>query len=252
MSAPMPDGTAADGVDPGGSSTGGSNLERRYRALLRVLPAWYRDGREEEMVEVFLADRVDELDHEHGWPGWGEAAATAALAVRVRLASGRPAGRVVRGVALAGLLGHVLLAAESVAFAVRFGPVRPSVFDLLLVVAFAALLAGRRGVARAAVGVVAVVAAALVVVSGPGAAGWWSLVTNTALVVTAAAVLLGFHREAPPVAAARWWWAAALGVVVSVVWAAVTPTLVYFSAWLVTAAVVAVFRPWRAPGCPRR
>ncbi|NUT46572.1 MAG: hypothetical protein HOV94_04515, partial [Saccharothrix sp.] len=60
-----------------------SNLERRYRALLRILPAWYRAGREEEMVGIFLADRTDDLDLEHGWPGWGETGATLALAVRV-------------------------------------------------------------------------------------------------------------------------------------------------------------------------
>ncbi|MDU0295217.1 hypothetical protein NUG22_38985, partial [Saccharothrix longispora] len=62
-----------------------ARLERRYRSLLRVLPRWYRVEREEEMVGIFLADRGDGLDLEYGWPGWGEAAATAGLAVRVRL-----------------------------------------------------------------------------------------------------------------------------------------------------------------------
>ena len=45
-----------------------SNLERRYRRLLKVLPGWYRRDREEEMVSIFLAERTDELDLEHSWP----------------------------------------------------------------------------------------------------------------------------------------------------------------------------------------
>ena len=70
-----------------------TRLERRYRLLLRVLPRWYRHEREEEMVATYLAarhhaDPDDEaLDLEYGWPGWPEARATAALAVRTRLAA---------------------------------------------------------------------------------------------------------------------------------------------------------------------
>ncbi len=34
-----------------------TNLERRYRALLRMLPQWYREAREQEMVTTLLAGR---------------------------------------------------------------------------------------------------------------------------------------------------------------------------------------------------
>ena len=46
-----------------------SQLEHRYRSLLRVLPRWYRAEREEEMVGTFMADRDDDLrDRAHGRP----------------------------------------------------------------------------------------------------------------------------------------------------------------------------------------
>ncbi|MFD1151834.1 hypothetical protein, partial [Saccharothrix hoggarensis] len=117
-------GDAVDGdlVDGGAVDGGaGSNLERRYRALLGVLPAWYRREREEEMVGIFLAGRGDDLDLEHGWPGWGEAWATWALAVRVRFAADRRAGDVMRLIALAGLLGHVVVVAQGWTAAARWG-----------------------------------------------------------------------------------------------------------------------------------
>ncbi len=49
-----------------------------------MLPKWYRQDREEEMVGMFLAERTDDLDQEHGWPGWGETFAMLGLAVRTR------------------------------------------------------------------------------------------------------------------------------------------------------------------------
>ncbi|MCX5262955.1 hypothetical protein [Streptomyces sp. NBC_00199] len=59
-------------------------LEARYRAVLRLLPAYYREEREEEMVEVFLGDTDRDLQ-DQSRPTLGEAASVAALALRARL-----------------------------------------------------------------------------------------------------------------------------------------------------------------------
>jgi len=61
-------------------------LETRYRTVLRLLPAYYRRDREEEMVEVYLWD-VDQETQDESRPTLGEAASVAALAVRSRLAA---------------------------------------------------------------------------------------------------------------------------------------------------------------------
>ncbi|MDH6514499.1 hypothetical protein M2163_008526 [Streptomyces sp. SAI-135] len=63
-------------------------LETRYRAVLRLLPAYYRREREEEMVETYLWD-VDPETQEQSRPTLGEVASIVALAVRSRL--GAPA-----------------------------------------------------------------------------------------------------------------------------------------------------------------
>lgn len=90
-----------------------SRLETRYRALLRVLPGWYRSQREEEMVATFLA--TQEIDLEYAWPGWSETARVVALAVRLRLrAPDAPARsfawrQAARLVAVLGLLAKAIL-----------------------------------------------------------------------------------------------------------------------------------------------
>jgi len=249
------DGTGRDeaGRDAGPEVEGagsGSNLERRYRALLRLLPAWYRAEREEEMVGIFLAGRSGGLDGEYGWPGWGEAWATSALAVRVRLRAGGRAGEVTRVLALAGLVGHVVLAAQGAAAAVRFGGAWAVWFDALVVAAFAGLLTGRRVVARAAMGVAALVGVAAVVSAVAQGSGWWVLAAQAPLWVTAVAVLAGFHREAPRPPRARWVVAAAVGAAVGAVWALSAPLSVvaFGGAWVVTAVVVVAARPWVGGG----
>ncbi len=68
-----------------------TGLERRYRGLLRVLPAWYRRAWEDDMVATFLAgmqyDDPEEAEFqaEYGRPSWAEVASVLLLAVRVRL-----------------------------------------------------------------------------------------------------------------------------------------------------------------------
>ncbi|MEU1011312.1 hypothetical protein [Streptomyces sp. NPDC005890] len=84
-------------------------LETRYRTVLRLLPAYYRREREEEMVETYLWD-VDRELQDQSRPTFGEVASIAALAVRCRLgAPGAPRryallGSAVRLFALCALL----------------------------------------------------------------------------------------------------------------------------------------------------
>ncbi|MCE6997591.1 hypothetical protein LZG04_22735 [Saccharothrix sp. S26] len=229
-----------------------SNLERRYRALLRVLPAWYRAEREEEMVGIFLADRDDELDLEHGWPGWGEAGATLALAVRVRLAAGRAAGTAARVLALTGLLGQLVAAAQSWTVAARVGSVgddRGWWYDVVAVVAFAALVAGRRVPGRVAAGLLGVGAAvSLVASAAAGPVPWPALVWHVPALVTAVAAVAAFHRESPPVSR-RWWAVAPVALVAGIASVVVVPALstgTMLLAWLIAVVVVAVSRPWSA------
>ncbi|KJK41962.1 hypothetical protein UK23_39525 [Lentzea aerocolonigenes] len=199
-----------------------SNLERRYRRLLRVLPKWYRRDREEEMVGLFLADRTDELDLEHGWPGWGETAAMFGLAVRTHLAAGAaftnvPAkvvwrGEIVRALGMIGLLLGVFFAGAAITqLAVAYG--NPAwapeiswwrLLEIGPIVAFAALLGGRRTLAK-----VSALAPVLLAVASLGEYRYvllWSAFQVPSL-VTFVCLCLGFHREAPTPPARRllWW-----------------------------------------------
>lgn len=212
----------------GGS--GVSNLERRYRLLLRVLPRWYRQDREEEMVGIFLAERDDDLDLEHSWPGWGETWAILGLAVRTHLAAGAglgsvPAkvmwrGEVVRALGMLGLLlGLFYATAAVVNLVARSDGEYPLEFALWRVlelgpfVAFGALLSGRRTLAKiAAAGPVLVAVVSMTLPHNPLLWGLFQLPSF----VTLACLCLGFHREAPtpPVRRLAWWGggAVALGV----------------------------------------
>ncbi|MGH3910939.1 MAG: hypothetical protein ACRDRM_08905, partial [Pseudonocardiaceae bacterium] len=92
-----------------------SRLETRYRALLRLLPGWYRSQREAEMVATFL-EGTQEIDLEYAWPGWSETARVVALAVRLRLCAPDAPARslawrqAARLVAVLGLLANAILA----------------------------------------------------------------------------------------------------------------------------------------------
>ena len=202
---------------------GVSNLERRYRTLLKVLPGWYREDREEEMVGLFLVERTDELDLEHSWPGWGETWAVLGLAARTHLAPDNAPpkvvwrGEVVRAMGLLGLLLSVYFAGTfiaSMAYAYRHpeiigGLAWTRVFDVLPIAAFVALLAGMRTPAKVLAGLA--VLPGLVVLLDPIRMGVWALY-QLPVVVTFACLCLGFHREAPTPSARRfgWWGGGAL------------------------------------------
>ncbi len=68
-----------------------SDLERRYRRVLRLLPGWYRQQWEQDMVAAFLDSWLtgdpeeDEAIIEFCKPSWAEVASVAGLAVRLYL-----------------------------------------------------------------------------------------------------------------------------------------------------------------------
>ncbi|WNV86626.1 hypothetical protein [Umezawaea sp. Da 62-37] len=195
------------------------NLENRYRRLLRVLPRWYRAEREEEMVGLFLADRTDDLDLEHGWPGWGETGATLALGVRTRLAhKGAPdhavvLGDVVRLVALIGLLIQVSYAfrwfGEALTSTTVGSPGIPGVpiaVNLLLVGGPLAMFTGQRTPAKVLAVLIALYGVLAVPLTG-GPVAFLSLLWQLPIWVTAGALVAGFHRDAPAPAGRPWLWA---------------------------------------------
>jgi hypothetical protein len=107
-----------------------SDLERRYRRVLRLLPGWYREQWEQDMVAAFLDSWLtgdpeeDEAIIEFCKPGWAEVACVAGLAVRLHLRGPGPPRRdawdqAIRRAVLAVLLMHAVLAVDVLAFLVR-------------------------------------------------------------------------------------------------------------------------------------
>jgi hypothetical protein len=219
-------------------------LEQRYRTLLRRLPASYRRRWEDDMVATYLAATVpaDPEDAEYveqcGRPSRAERASITRLAVRLRLGGvgdpphARTWGDAVRRVALAGLLANALIAMSGVwrnlwliewlpgsPMAVQeWGPAGPlgvwrtvmELADVLWVVAFVAVVIGRRRTA-AVTGAIACVPITASVVYGAsffirsGFNGF--LLTQVALAIVAVAplvALLAFHAQSPPVADRPW------------------------------------------------
>ncbi|MFZ0191103.1 MAG: hypothetical protein WAL72_29635, partial [Streptosporangiaceae bacterium] len=66
-------------------------LERRYRRVLRLLPRYYREQWEQDMIGAFLDGwltgdpELDEYISRVAWPGWAEVTSVAGLAVRLYL-----------------------------------------------------------------------------------------------------------------------------------------------------------------------
>ena len=91
-----PRGAGETGPDRGGGIriSGGLDLEQRYRRVLRLLPGYYRDTWEEDMVAGLpgqLADRRPgrrRVTMEFDRPSWPEVASVAGLAARLYLGGG--------------------------------------------------------------------------------------------------------------------------------------------------------------------
>lgn len=216
-----------------------TRLETRYRWVLRLLPAAYRQVWEEEMVAAFLEsmERDDPEENEYladyGRPSWSEVASVLALAVRLRLGGaggpGRYAawGEAIRLVALIGLLWQAAGAFIGVttrlwlAGQLPWLPAAPAEWalgmpsgiwrtawqlsDLIWLPAYLALLFGHRRVAQglAALALLpALVGATAATIKGePFVVTRWSILLFSAFLVAA---LVAFHGYAPPVRRRPW------------------------------------------------
>ncbi len=225
---------------------GGLDLEQRYRRVLRLLPGYYRDIWEEDMVAAFLDSWLtgdpdeDSVTMEFDRPSRQEIASVASLAARLYLGgAGAPRryfawGQAVRGAVLAVLLFHAVTGLEGLVpvfpagnrYPVIPGPPAlilptsaggvwaPAVWHLLgcaWTAVFAALVLGHYRTAR----VIAVLAAAadlawLLQTQATGTLltpfGSWAY--WFLLDLAPAAAMAAFHRDAPP--ASRWPWLLAL------------------------------------------
>jgi hypothetical protein len=228
-----------------------SRLEQRYRRLLRVLPAAYREAWEEDMVATFLDSRdsedaeAAEFAADFGRPSWSEVASVAGLAIRLRLdTAGAPPrsvawGQAVRLVALMGLLVHAAVATVGAGLGLwvtgKLGwlpappadwvPATPlsawqtlwSLTGLLWLPAYVGLLLGHRRAAQllAALAVLPGVAAATsaTVDLAAGTAPLLLTIWSNLLVgVLLVLALAAFHQDAPPVRRRPWLVALAVGV----------------------------------------
>jgi hypothetical protein len=225
-----------------------SRLAERYRFVLRLLPADYRQEWEEDMVAAFL-DSMDTGDPEttayladHGRPSLSEVASIVSLAVRLRLggADASPRsyawGQAVRLATLMAMLTQAVMVTASIAVALwlsgKIAWLPAPVPELALtpprdawhttwnlagyawLPAYVALVLGHRRVARA-VALLAVVPPA-VTTAVEQAAGvvplsvspWAMRLVDVLLLLAMAA----FHHGAPPVRPRPWLLALPIGI----------------------------------------
>lgn len=207
------------------------DLEGRYRRALRLLPGYYRQQWEEDMVAAFLDSSLtgdpeeDEFIIEYGKPSLPELASVASLAVRLYLGgAGAPRryftlGQAVRDAVLVVTLAHATRALGS--FAVLawehhlFGlPVPPAqltgeawdgvwagtwyTVGYAWIVAYIALVLGYRGTAQV-IAVLAIMPDLVYLLRYPGSWAWWILFDLVPVLAMAA-----FHEDAPSVARRNW------------------------------------------------
>jgi hypothetical protein len=217
-----------------------SDLERRYRRVLRLLPGWYRQQWEQDMVAAFLDSwltgdpQADEYISKAAGPGWAETASVAGLAVRLYLAgAGTPRrfawGQAIQRAALTVMLVHAVLALDILVRAVwsrrLFGlPAPPAsivavspggfwppavwyLVNFAWIVVFVTLALGNYRAARviAALAIIPDLAALLQSqLTGrlPEPFGPWAfwILLNLAPILAVTA----FHRDAPPAARRPW------------------------------------------------
>jgi len=220
--------------------SGGPGLEQRYRRVLRLLPGYYRQRWEEDMVAAFLDSWLtgdpedDDAILEFCKPTWPEVASVAGLAARLYLGGAAAPrryfawGQAVRRAVLTVMLVHAVLGLEVLvrtAWSRRLfglpapptslavfspGGVWPAVYHLVNVawiVIFVTLALGHYRTARvlAALAIVPGLAALLQaqltgIMPAPFGPWAWWVLFNLALVLAMAA----FHRDAPPPARLPW------------------------------------------------
>ncbi|RVX37995.1 hypothetical protein EDD27_0285 [Nonomuraea polychroma] len=204
-----------------------SLLERRYRGVLRLLPASYRAEREEEMVAAFMEAAGDVPDEVNPRPGWGEIASVLGLALRVRIGGTLAAprayawGEAVRLVALLGLAYQTVYAVFVAAdlyraltfeadpnFAGAPGSIErllsiaESVATLCSAIAFVAITRGHPRLAKVTALIGAMPALGYAATgAGPLAAGpnpGGQVASAVFVLFPVAALMLGFHRDVAP------------------------------------------------------
>jgi hypothetical protein len=220
--------------------SGGLGLEQRYRRVLRLLPGYYRDKWEQDMVAAFLDSwltgdpEVDAAVLEFCRPSWPEVASVAGLAARLYLGGAATPrryfawGQAVRRAVLTVLLMHAVLGLEVLvrtAWSRRLfglpappaslavispGGVWPSVYGLVnvaWVVIFVTLALGHYRTARvlAALAIVPGLAALLQaqltgIMPAPFGPWAWWVLFDLALVLA----MTAFHRDAPPTVPGPW------------------------------------------------
>jgi hypothetical protein len=219
---------------------GGLGLEQRYRRVLRVLPGYYRERWEEDMVAAFLDSWLtgdpedDDAILEFCKPTWDEVASVAGLAARLYLGGAATPrryfawGQAVRRAVLAVLLVHAVLGLEVLVrtawsrrlfglpappaslVVVAPGGVWPTVYHLVNVawiVIFVTLALGRYRTARVLTalaivpGLAALLQAQLTGIMPAPFGPWaWWILFDLALVAAMAA----FHQDAPPATRLPW------------------------------------------------
>ena len=224
--------------------SGGLGLEQRYRRVLRLLPGYYRDKWEQDMVAAFLDSwltgdpEADAAVLKFCRPSWPEVASVAGLAARLYLGGAATPrryfawGQAARRAVLTVLLMHAVLglnvlvrtawsrrlfglpAPPASLVVISPGGVWPTVYHLVNVawiVIFVTLAVGHYRTARvlAALAIVPGLAALLQaqltgIMPAPFGPWAWWVLFDLALVLA----MTAFHAGAPP--AARWPWLLAL------------------------------------------
>ncbi|MEU2615958.1 hypothetical protein ABZ570_30965 [Micromonospora sp. NPDC007271] len=225
-----------------------SRLEERYRLVLRLLPAAYRQQWEDDMVAAFL-ESMDNDDPEdaayiadHGRPSLAEVASIMSLAVRLRLggpdatARSHAWGQAVRLATLMAMLTHAVMVTASVAVTLWLsgkiawlpapapawaltpsGSTWHTAWNLAgyaWLPAYIALVLGHRRVAQA-VALLAIVPPAVTTAVEQAASDVPLSVTPWALRLTDVVLVLAmavFHRDAPPVPRRPWLLAIPIGI----------------------------------------
>jgi hypothetical protein len=222
----------------------GLGLEQRYRRVLRLLPGYYRDQWEEDMVAAFLDSWISGDPDDDEWalefckPTWPEVASVAGLAARLYLGGAATPrryfawGQAVRNAALAVMLVHAVLGLEVLvrtAWSRRLfglpeppaslvvtspGGVWPAVYHVVNVawiVIFVTLALGHYRTARVLAvlaivpGLAALLQAQLTGTMPAPFGPWaWWVLFDLGLVLA----MTAFHRDAPP--PPRWPWLLAL------------------------------------------
>jgi len=244
-----------------------SGIEERYRFVLRLLPASYRQRWEEDMVAAFLEsvtpDDPEEAEfvRDYGRPSWPEVFSVVGLALRLRLAhAGAPPrylvwAQAVRLASLGWVFLNAVAGATILAFHLwlvgalpgvgapmngEFLPLRTDhwvtasvVIGLLWVPAYLALLLADRRVGRALVTLAVIADSGLLLAS----TGRRDPVGGTIFVLLAANALLAlsltaFHRHASRVRPRPWLLALPVGVVLATfLLTTAVPTTAPVAAW---------------------